>query len=475
MGEAVGDAFLVADASQRIVVFNRVAEQVFGFARAEVVGGELGLLLPERFRNQHGAQFKEFGSHGRRHRLDASGRPRVMGRRKDGVEFPVEVTLTALEVGGEVMASAVVRDVSARVATERTLAESEERFRVSFDLSPVAMALINLEGVCVSANLALSEQSGHPLKTLVGRPMTDLVHDDDLGVLSEGLNQVMSGTTPVARMELRQRGADGTVRIVDLSLALVVDEDGSPRYMIGQSLDITDRVESRARLQAMLDSKNQLIVSLSHELRTPLTAVVGYAQLLHDDTGLSADERSGMIAAVVRESLHMTNIIEDLLVAAKADADALAVVRVPVDVRAQVSQVLETWDKIPAVDRIAVTGARLVGLGDPGRVRQILRNLVSNALSYGGENVVVQIDGVSAMVRVAVGDDGEMISAEDQVRIFLPYQRAHEAVGVTPSIGFGLAVSRQLAQLMGGDLIYQRRDDMNFFELTLPTAPDQAG
>ena len=472
LGDAVGDAFLVADANQRIVVFNRVAERVFGYAREEVVGGELGLLLPDRFRSQHADRVGEFGSHGRGHRLEASGRSRVMGRRKDGVEFPAEVTLTVLEVGGEVMASAAIRDVSARVATERALAESEERFRVAFHLSPVAMALIDLEGRCASANLALSEQSGYPVEALVGRPMTDLVYGDDLGVLVEGLNQVMSGTSPVARMELRQRGADGTVRMVDLSLALVVDGEGSPQYMIGQSLDITERVESQARLEEMLDSKNQLIASVSHELRTPLTVLVGYARLLLDNTGLTGVERTEMIGSIVRESADLTNIVEDLLVAARAETDGLAVVQVPVDTRAQVAQVLEAWDKT-AVDHIGVVGARLVGLGDPGRVRQILRNLVSNALRYGGGNVVVQIDGDPTTGKVAVGDDGEMISNEDQERIFQPYQRAHEAVGVTPSMGFGLSVSRQLAQLMGGDLVYHRRDDMNVFELTLPAARDQ--
>jgi PAS domain S-box-containing protein len=395
-----------------------------------------------------------------------------MGRRKDGVEFPAEVSLLALEVGGEVMASATVRDVSGRVATERALSESEERFRVAFELSPVAMALVDMEGRCASANLALSEQSGYPVEALVGRPMTDLVHGDDLAVLVEGLNQVLSGTSPVARMELRQPGADGTLRMVDLSLALVVDGEGSPQYTIGQSLDITERVESQARLEEMLDSKNQLIASVSHELRTPLTVLVGYARLLHDDTGLlSPKERSEMIAAIVRESAELTNIVEDLVVAAKGETGDLAVVQVPVDLRAQVAQVLEAWDKT-TVDHIGVVGTRLVGLGDPGRVRQILRNLVSNALRYGGENLVIQIFGDPATVRVAVGDDGETISEEDQERIFQPYQRAHEAVGVTPSMGFGLAVSRQLAQLMAGHLRYHRRDDMNVFELTLPAAPD---
>jgi len=242
--------------------------------------------------------------------------------------------------------------------------------------------------------------------------------------------------------------------------------------LIGQSLDISDRVETQTRLEEMLRSKDELIASVSHELRTPLTALVGFSHLLNDQTStLTTTERQDMIESIVRQSADLTNIIEDLVVAARAETDVLEVVHVPVDLGAQATQVLEAWGP-SEVDRIAMVGPPVFGVGDPVRVRQILRNLVSNALHYGGPTVVIRIDGDVTMARIGVADNGDPIPPAERERIFLPYQRAHETVGVTPSIGFGLAVSRQLARLMEGDLTYRRDDDENVFELTLPRATD---
>ncbi|MEX1124252.1 MAG: PAS domain S-box protein [Acidimicrobiia bacterium] len=468
--DAVGDALVVVDAEQRIVVFNEAAQRVFGYQREEALGEPLGVLLPDRLRGSHNGQVKAFPSHGVGHQVPASGRSRVMGRRRDGTDFPAEVTLSVLEVSGEVMSAAVVRDVSARVATERALAESEERFRVAFEHSPVGMALVSLEGKCIRANQALAKLTGYPDSALEGMLMVDLIDSDDLPVVVDSLNRILSGDSSTARMEVHQHCADGTAMMIDLNLAMMVNEDGEPQYMIGQSLDITERVQSQTRLEELLHFKDELIASVSHELRTPLTALVGFAQLLHDDAStLSPELRSEMIDSIITESVDLTNIVEDLLVAAKAETGTLAVVHVPVNLRAQTSQVLEAWSR-SEVNHVEIFGAPVSGLGDPARVRQILRNLVSNAIRYGGVRVSIRVSADKTTARVGVGDNGSPISPADQDRIFQPYQRAHQSVGVTPSLGLGLAVSRQLAKLMDGDLTYQREGDENVFELTLPRA-----
>ncbi len=468
LGDALDDAFLLADAAQRIVVFNSAAESMFGFDRTEVLGEPLAVLIPDRYHANHEQHVNAFRSHGVGHGARASNRPIVTGSRSDGIEFPAEITLTILDVGGETMVSAVIRDVSAQVAAEQALSESEERFRVTFDHSPVAMALVNLEGRCIGANLAKAELTGYPTDVLVGMPMTDLVLADDIPILLEGPNRVFSGRSTSARLEIRQRNADASVSIVDWSLALVVDSTGSPRYTICQAVDVTERVRSRVQLEKMLASKNELIASVSHELRTPLTVLVGFAQLLHDEhSPYSASERSEMIQAMVTESVDMTNIVEDLVVAAKAETDALTVVQVSVDLRAQVAQVVEAWTG-KEVDHIELVGSGARGTGDPSRVRQILRNLLSNALRYGGERVTIRVGSNDTVVRVEVSDNGSAIPLEDQERIFQPYQRAHKTVGLTQSLGLGLAISRRLAELMNGTLFYERDRDENRFVLTLP-------
>ena len=224
-----------------------------------------------------------------------------------------------------------------------------------------------------------------------------------------------------------------------------------------------------ATLEHLVEAKGEFIASISHELRTPLTAVMGFADLLQEsESELSSSERAQMLAAIAEQSEEVSAIVDDLLVAARADIGELTVAAVPVDLRAQTAQVLETLDQNHA---ITVHGQAPKALGDPARVRQILRNLFTNAIRYGGDHISVEMgghgDGLASLV---VRDDGDPISIEDRERIFEPYQRAHNQPGRPGSIGLGLAVSRRLARLMGGDLSYRHQDGHSVFELSLPLA-----
>jgi signal transduction histidine kinase len=221
------------------------------------------------------------------------------------------------------------------------------------------------------------------------------------------------------------------------------------------------------QLRATMRSKDELVASISHELRTPLTAVVGFAQLLRDSADIAHDEREAMIRSIVEEGADLANIVEDLLTVAKAESGTLTVVRVPVDLRAQANQVVESLREEDAA-HVTVTGEARRAAGDPGRTRQILRNLVSNALRYGGEEVIVEVvDSSQPTVRVL--DNGEGIPESERERIFESYQKAHNAPGLAGSIGLGLAISRSLARLMDGDLTYAYEGGQSIFEFTLPS------
>jgi signal transduction histidine kinase len=221
------------------------------------------------------------------------------------------------------------------------------------------------------------------------------------------------------------------------------------------------------QLRATMRSKDELVASISHELRTPLTAVVGFAQLLRDSADIAHDEREAMIRSIVEEGADLANIVEDLLTVAKAESGTLTVVRVPVDLRAQANQVVESLREEDAA-HVTVTGEARRAAGDPGRTRQILRNLVSNALRYGGEEVIVEVvDSSQPTVRVL--DNGEGIPESERERIFESYQKAHNTPGLAGSIGLGLAISRSLARLMDGDLTYAYEGGQSIFEFTLPS------
>lgn len=231
------------------------------------------------------------------------------------------------------------------------------------------------------------------------------------------------------------------------------------------------------RLQDLAQAKDKFLASVGHELRTPLTSVVGYAELLRDDSpGVSDEDRAVMISTIADEAADLASIVDDLLVAARTELDTLVVQKLPVDARAQTAQVLE------AIGRADRDPIRLVGgpdvecraIGDPGRVRQILRNLVTNAYRYGGDEVVVRLAPSPDRVAIQVLDDGSGVNDEDAGRIFDPYFRAHSMESQPAALGIGLAVARQLARMMDGDLTYQRVSGWTVFELSLPAAPDVA-
>jgi signal transduction histidine kinase len=219
-------------------------------------------------------------------------------------------------------------------------------------------------------------------------------------------------------------------------------------------------------------SKDQLIRSVSHELRTPLTAILGYASLLSDED-IAAEERAAMVSTIVRQGRDLADIVEDLLTRAQSESNTLQVAAVPVDLAAQAAQVLEGWspDDRARVE-FAPRGA-VRAIGDPARVRQIVRNLVSNALRYGTDRVRVEAGVAGEAAWMTVSDDGPGIPPEERERIFDPYHRAATSRTVPGGVGLGLAISRHLAVLMGGSLTCRRDDDCTVFEFTLPTRADR--
>lgn len=231
-----------------------------------------------------------------------------------------------------------------------------------------------------------------------------------------------------------------------------------------------EREIARESLERLLLAKDQFLASASHELRTPLTAIVGYGEILLEESEIMpAEERTQFLKTVVGQGADLVNIVNDLLVAAKADIGTLHVTQVPVNLQAQTAQVLEAFEH-DQVDHIGLAGDSVRAAGDPDRVRQIIRNLISNALRYGGDTIHIEVSEDETTAKVFVADNGKAIPEEDRERIFQPYQRAHNAPGLAGSLGLGLAISRQLAHLMGGDLTYRHQNGQSIFELSLPKA-----
>ncbi len=236
-----------------------------------------------------------------------------------------------------------------------------------------------------------------------------------------------------------------------------------------RALTVEQLTEEIAAKQEIIRSKDQLIAAVSHELRTPLTGILGFSELLVDEAEqLSPDDRDGMLRAVAADALDMSNLVEDLLTAARARMGVLAIDSVEVSLRDLAHTVIEHHGSRAAA--INVRGDAGMACADPTRVRQILRNLLVNAERYGGETVEIRVrhDGASAYVRVC--DDGAGIPADMRERVFDPYESAHRPETQPGSLGLGLSISRTLARMMDGDLTYDYHDGWSAFEIRLPSA-----
>jgi signal transduction histidine kinase len=227
------------------------------------------------------------------------------------------------------------------------------------------------------------------------------------------------------------------------------------------------RLQAKKDLEDLVATKDRFIASVSHELRTPLTAVIGLAsELAEHRAAFSAEEQDEFVRMIADQSREVGHIVEDLLVAARASETQLTVLAERISLSAEVREVLT---QLPGALSLRVNGLLqpVDVFADPLRLRQIIRNLLTNAHRYGGDPIEVRVGNGSGQAFLQVVDHGPGIPESMRDQVFLAYRSAAEVPGRTASIGLGLTVSRQLARLMGGDVTYHYNGE-SVFELTLP-------
>jgi len=217
-------------------------------------------------------------------------------------------------------------------------------------------------------------------------------------------------------------------------------------------------------------SKDQLIANISHELRTPLTGIYAAARTLTDvedaDPGLT-DE---LTSVIVEQSIELTRMVEDLLVSAQAGAQRLSLAIQEVDVEEAVTNVVDEFARTGTIVDATCEPATLVA--DPLRLRQILRNLLSNARNHGGDRTWIEGETTQDGYRLTVSDNGGGVPNEIEDRLFTPFVHQGDLPLITGSVGLGLSITRLLADAMGGHVEYRRDDSTTRFVIQLPVPPE---
>ena len=232
---------------------------------------------------------------------------------------------------------------------------------------------------------------------------------------------------------------------------------------------IEARSEMRV-LESINAGKDDFLAAVSHRLRTPLTSVVGFSEVLRDnDRSLSDADRHDLVSTIAVQAIELGHLFDNLLTVSR-ESDRVPFMPARVDLALEALSVLETAEpaKRAKVGAFAAE-ADVVAAGDPALVRQILRNLLSNAADF-GDTVEFDIAKEGLVARVRVRDNGPGIPPNRLADAFALYGSRGEA-GQPDSMGVGLYVSRRLARRMSGDLTYRRSQGWTVFELTLPSLP----
>ncbi len=303
---------------------------------------------------------------------------------------------------------------------------------------------------------------------LVGPLKPETFPDDALPSMADQFEAIWNGEDHVTT-EVRQGYTTEGNPIDGLLHWAVPRRFGKPDLsrVIVSVVDVTAMNDVRRDLEKSLESKDELIATVSHELRTPLTTVVGLSAELSDSyDDFDRDEARDLLHMISEQSIEVATIVEDLLVAARAESGSLKVNIEPVDLHLEVKTTLRGLEIEEEVDCHTV-GIVATVAADSGRVRQIIRNLLVNAKRYGVSPVRVIVRNEEDAVAIEVRDHGEPIPVEEREAIFDRYYRARQKVGLTASVGLGLTVSRELARIMGGDVTYHH-DGESVFTVTLP-------
>jgi PAS domain S-box-containing protein len=456
--ESADDAILSVDLDGLIRAWNTAATKLLGYTAAEAIGQSVVRLLPV---DRQGAEEKE-NILQRVRRWNTVERIDSVWRRKDGLPLGVALIVAPIRRdGGDLLGlSVIARDVTDRDRTER----AARRLAAIVESSDDAIVSKDLNGIVTSWNHAAERMFGYSAEEMVGESIRRIIPADRQAEEDDVLSQIRRGLK-VDHFETIRRRKDGTLLPVSLTVSPVRGSDGKIGGASKIARDISERKQAeldRARLlnaaQEASRLKDEFLATLSHELRTPLNAILGYARMIRSGL-IAGDQEDRAVETIERNATSLSQIVEDVLDVSRIVAGRMRLNVQPVDLPEVVRSALDAVR--PAAD---AKGVRLETVidpsaapisGDPGRLQQVIWNLVSNAVKFTprGGRTQVRLERVNSHMEVIVSDTGMGIAQDFLPYIFEPFRQADS--GTTRErggLGLGLAIARHLVEMHGGTI-----------------------
>jgi PAS domain S-box-containing protein len=470
--ESAPDAMVILDQHGSIQLVNAQTERLFGYQREALIGKSVEVLIPERLRGHHVGHRDRYFSKPNVREMGAG--LDLWGRRKDGSEFPIEISLSPMETETGTWATAAVRDVTERM-------KAEARFRSLLETAPDAMVIIGTDGRIALVNAQAERVFGYPRNELIGETVEKLIperlHGRHVGHRSQYFDNPK--VRPMGTgFELWGRRRDGSEFPIEISLSPMETADG--QFATAAVRDITDRKAVEEKLARYAESLRQSNAELeqfayvaSHDLQAPLRNVVSFTQLLQAELDIAPDsDARTYMEHIVDSGSQMQTLIKDLLGFSRVGKQDTAMSEV--DCEEVFRQVATQFIAISRERNAEISHDPLPTVcGSPHELKQLLQNLVGNALKFQkgpSPKVHVSASRDGDEWTISVRDHGIGIKPEHHARIFQIFQRLHTAREYEGS-GVGLAICQKIVSRHGGRIWVESDGEQgSTFRFTVPAA-----
>ncbi len=498
----VADGIITIHARGGIVEkVNPAAEKMFGYTAAELIGQSFSLLIPELDRDQRNGSL-EYYSASDEARAIGLGRE-VVGRRKDGGMFPMEMAVSEMWLGGQRYFTGILRDITARKQAEAALLKAGALQSAIFNSANFSSIATDAKGVIQIFNVGAERMLGYAAADVMNK-ITPADISDPQEVIARAKALTVELSTPIAPgfdalafkalrgiediYELTYIRKDGSRFPAVVSVTALRDAQNAiiGYLLIGTDNTARKRVESE-RNEAMAAAekanraKTEFLSSMSHELRTPLNAILGFAQLMESGSPPPTPSQTRSLDQILKAGWYLLELINEILDLALIESGKVTLSREPVSL---VEVMLECRAMIePQAQKRGISMTYPIFeipyfvIADRTRVKQVLINLLFNAIKYNKPEGAVAVEFTLSppdSIRISVRDTGAGLTPEQLAQLFQPFNRLGKEAGAEEGTGIGLVVTKRLVELMGGTIGADSAvgaGSVFWFELSLTTAP----